>query len=162
MAHRQDHDLSHSMTHYLLTIHKLGEEEGCVRVTDIAKEMGITKGSVSVSVNNLRRRGLLEDRGNSRLIGLTQRGHHEVHHILSSRTLLYYFFKDFLGTKEEFARRDSCLMEHLMSEENREKLFEFMRILAQEKNIEMRIDLSRYGTYRVFLDGQKGDSFLQE
>ena len=37
-------DLSHSMTHYLLTIHKLKEQRGFARVTDIARELNLTKG----------------------------------------------------------------------------------------------------------------------
>lgn len=160
IAHSQDHDLSHSMTHYLLTIHKLKEGKGYARVTDIASEMGLTKGSVSISVGNLRKRGLLKDSENSRFIELTEKGHDEVHHILGSHTLLYYLFKDFLGTGEASAKKDSCLMEHLMSKETMEKLFEFMKTLSEEKNIEMGIDLSRYNTYQMFLDDQKGDSFL--
>ena len=39
----KEKDLSHSMTHYLLTIHKLKEQRGFARVTDIARELGLTK-----------------------------------------------------------------------------------------------------------------------
>ena len=35
----KEKDLSHSMTHYLLTIHKLKEQRGFARVTDIAREL---------------------------------------------------------------------------------------------------------------------------
>ncbi len=34
-----DNELSHSMVHYLLTIHKLKENRGFARVTDIAKDL---------------------------------------------------------------------------------------------------------------------------
>ncbi len=46
ITHTSDNELTHSMAHYLLTIHKLKEEKGYARVTDIAKELGLTKGSV--------------------------------------------------------------------------------------------------------------------
>ena len=63
--HTPESELSHSMTHYLLTIHKLKEDRGFARVTDIARELNLTKGSVSNCYQQLeekksrfRRRGL--------------------------------------------------------------------------------------------------------
>ena len=56
ITHTSDNELTHSMAHYLLTIHKLKEEKGYARVTDIAKELGLTKGSVSTALNNLKKR----------------------------------------------------------------------------------------------------------
>ena len=53
ISHTQDHELSHSMAHYLLTIHKLKESKGYARVTDIAKDLGLTKGSVSTAQDEL-------------------------------------------------------------------------------------------------------------
>ena len=40
ISHTNESELTHSMAHYLLTIHKLREEKGYARVTDIAKELG--------------------------------------------------------------------------------------------------------------------------
>ena len=54
--HTPESELSHSMTHYLLTIHKLKEDRGFARVTDIARELNLTKGSVSTAINNLKRK----------------------------------------------------------------------------------------------------------
>ena len=55
-THSPESDLSHSMTHYLLTIHKLKEDRGFARVTDIARELNLTKGSVSTAINNLKKK----------------------------------------------------------------------------------------------------------
>ena len=52
-------ELSHSMTHYLLVIHDLKEKSGYARVTDISKRLNITKGSVSIATNNLKKKGLV-------------------------------------------------------------------------------------------------------
>ncbi|MDA8794015.1 MarR family transcriptional regulator, partial [Bacteriovoracaceae bacterium] len=99
IKHTHDHDLTHSMVHYLLSIHKLKEEKGYARVTDIARELGLTKGSVSTAISNLKKRELvIED--DARFLSLSETGHDEVHKILSSRTLLYYFLKDILGVSE--------------------------------------------------------------
>ena len=60
LSHTSDNELSHSMAHYLLTVHKLREEKGYARVTDIAKDLGLTKGSVSTALNNLKKKEELE------------------------------------------------------------------------------------------------------
>ncbi|MCY4523517.1 MAG: metal-dependent transcriptional regulator [Halobacteriovoraceae bacterium] len=156
------YDLSHSMVHYLLTIHKLKEERGFARVTDIARELDITKGSVSIALNNLKKRDLVEEEEDCKFLVLTQRGHNEVHQILSSRTLLFYFLRDFLGVDEKTAIRDSCLMEHLMSPETAEKFFDFMKILQNKHNFNTGLEFGNFKDAKEFVDGQKGDRHLTE
>lgn len=166
-------ELSHSMVHYLLTIHKLKESRGFARVTDIAKDLGLTKGSVSTAINNLKKRELVTEEEDCKFLVLTSQGHSEVHRILSARTLLYYFLKDFVGVEEETAEKDSCLMEHLMSSETSEKFFLFMKKLAcscddlskQGKlpegfDFQTTLDLCSYKSPEEFMKDQKGDSYL--
>lgn len=162
-------DLSHSMVHYLLTIHKLKEGRGYARVTDIAKELDLTKGSVSTAINNLKKRDLVFEEEDCKFLDLTEEGHAQVHHILSSRTLLFYFFKDFVGVDEETAENDSCQMEHLLSEVTREKLFEFMKNVAclceedeQSKNFKLSLNLCQYSSPQEFIESQEGDSYLAD
>ena len=162
-------DLSHSMTHYLLTIHKLKEERGFARVTDIARELGLTKGSVSTAINNLKKKGLVSEEEDCKFLVLTDNGHDEVHKILSTRTLMYYFLKDFIGVSKKVADKDSCEMEHLMSQESIEKLFKFMKSLSSDsvdknkllKNISPSIDLTMFNSPQDFIDQQKGDKYLE-
>jgi DtxR family transcriptional regulator, Mn-dependent transcriptional regulator len=164
IQHTHDNELTHSMAHYLLAIHKLKELKGYARVTDIANEMGLTKGSVSTALNNLKKKELvLEDE--SKFLSLSQSGHQAVHDILSSRTLLYYFLKDIVGVSEETAHKDSCLMEHLMSEETRDLFFKFMQSLctgeAKKVDFATSFDFSRFDHPEDFVDIQKGDSYLK-
>jgi DtxR family Mn-dependent transcriptional regulator len=159
IQHTHDNELTHSMVHYLLTIHKLKEEKGYARVTDIAKEMALTKGSVSISVNNLKKRDLVIEDDN-KFLSLSDLGHGEVHGILSSRTLLFYFLKDILGVSEEVAHKDSCLMEHLLSSETRGNLFTYMKDhVSKEK---LSLDLSQFSSPDDFIENQKGDKYLDE
>jgi len=163
-THSHDSDLTHSMVHYLLAIHKLKESKGYARVTDIALEMGLTKGSVSTALTNLKKRQLvLEDE--SKFLSLSSSGHEAVHGILSSRTLLYYFLSDIIGVSEEIAHRDSCLMEHLMSEETREKFFNFMKSLCSEDlkklNFTTTFDFSKFKHQHDFEEIQQGDTYLK-
>jgi DtxR family Mn-dependent transcriptional regulator len=164
VQHTHDNDLTHSMVHYLLAIHKLKESKGYARVTDIAHEMGLTKGSVSTALTNLKKRDLvIEDE--SKFLSLSSSGHEAVHGILSSRTLLYYFLKDIIGVNEEVAHKDSCLMEHLMSTETREKFFEFMKTICSEdikkSHFNTSYDFSQFEHQHDFEEIQKGDTYLK-
>lgn len=172
MKETMENELSHSMVHYLLTIHKLKENRGFARVTDIAKDLELTKGSVSTMLNNLKKKGLIQEEEECKFVVLTDLGHEEVHRILSSRTLIYYFLKDFVGVDSKTAESDSCQMEHLMSPETSEKFFHFMKTLAcacedlgkkgqATFNFKTTLDLCSYTTADDFIHHQKGDSHLQ-
>jgi DtxR family Mn-dependent transcriptional regulator len=168
-----DIELSHSMVHYLLTIHKLKEFKGYARITDIAKDLGLTKGSVSTAVNNLKKRDLIVEEDDSKFLLLTEKGHQEVHRILSSRTLLFYFLRDFVGVSEEIAENDACKMEHLMSPETSQKFFSFMKDLTcsceelegigslpESFRFKTALDLCRFKTADDFIESQEGDKQL--
>lgn len=166
ILHIADNDLTHSMVHYLFSIHKLKEKNGYARVTDVAKELNITKGSVSIALSSLKKKELvLEDE--NKFYSLSEKGHQQVHDILTSRTLLYYFLKDFIGVSEEKAIKDACLMEHLMSDETREKFFDFMKNLTcnieQEKpislNIKTDLDLTKFSNANDFIEAQSNNSY---
>ena len=151
------------MTHYLLTIHKLKEERGFARVTDIARELGLTKGSVSTALGITLKKNLVSEEEDCKFLILTDDGHDEVHKILSTRTLMYYFLKDFLGVGQEVADRDSCEMEHLMSQESIEKLFQFMKNLSEDKDAvskfldtnNLSLDLTTFNTRKTLLITKK-------
>lgn len=157
------------MVHYLLSIHKLKEGKGYARVTDIAKALNLTKGSVSTALNNLKKRGLVIEEEDSKFLSLSEAGHKEVHQILSSRTLLFYFLRDILGVSVDSAQKDSCLMEHLLGNETRQKFFEFMKefSFSEEKGptnkktlFKTSLDLTLFKSARDFEEGQVGDSYL--
>ncbi|MAF76902.1 MAG: hypothetical protein CME63_12955 [Halobacteriovoraceae bacterium] len=175
-SHIPEAELSHSMVHYLLTIHKLKEGKGYARVTDIAKDLNLTKGSVSTAVNNLKKRNLVMEEEDSKFLLLTETGHDEVHRILSSRTLLFYFLRDFVGVSEEIAEVDACQMEHLMSPETGRKFFTFMKDLAcscdriekdggnipEQFKFQTALDLCSFSTADDFFESQEGDTHLPE
>jgi Mn-dependent DtxR family transcriptional regulator len=162
----QETELSHPMVHYLLTIHKLKENKGFARATDIAKDLGLTKGTVSSMLASLKKKNFIKDEIDCKFVILTKEGHDEVHRILSARTLLYYFLRDFVGVDDATAKNDSCQMEHLMSAETGEKFFKFMKNLAcsgdqnKKLNFKTALDLCSYTTIDDFLHQQRGDAHL--
>jgi DtxR family Mn-dependent transcriptional regulator len=160
-------DLTHSMTHYLLTIHKLSEEGKRVKSVDIASHMDMARSSVTVALKKLKEKDLVTEDQNSNLI-LTPLAHKEVHEILSNRTLIYYFFKEFLGVSGPNSEKDSCLLEHLISQEAQEKLFNFMKTFLScnpEKftnvdNLREKLCLCTYKSLNEFKEKQQGDTHL--
>lgn len=162
ISHTAESELTHSMAHYLLTIHKLKEEKGYARVTDIAKDLGLTKGSVSTALTNLKKKKLVEEDEN-KFLSLSKQGHDEVHRMLSMRTLMYYFLTDILKVDSTVAHNDSCLVEHLLSSETRNKLFNFMKNISKDPkkfNLKTKFELSEYSDHEEFLEAQKGDKYL--
>ena len=83
---------------------------------------------------------------------------------------MYYFLKDFLGVEQEVADKDSCEMEHLMSQESIEKLFQFMKNISNDKDAiekyldtdSLSLDLTTFSSPQDFIDNQKGDKYLEE
>lgn len=167
------YDLSHSMVHYLLTIHKLKDTRGFARITDIAKDLGLTKGSVSTAINNLKKKEFVKEEEDCKFLILTEKGHDEVHRVLSARTLLFYFLRDFVGVEESTAKKDSCHMEHLMSDETSTKFFDFMKNLAcccdssdnnaqipNKMKFKTSLDLCEFKDAEEFIQSQEGDEHL--
>ena len=104
---------------------------------------------------------MLEDE--SKFLSLSELGHEEVHRILSVRTLMYYFMKDILGVEDGVAHKDSCLVEHLLSDETRKGLFKFMQNVAKDpKKIKLKTELQAdsFKNHEEFLEAQKGDKYL--
>jgi DtxR family Mn-dependent transcriptional regulator len=168
-----ENEISHSMVHYLLTIHKLKENRGFARATDIARDLGLTKGTVSTMLTNLKKKGFIKEEEDCKFVLLTEDGHNEVHRILSSRTLLFYFLRDFVGVDEKIAEQDACQMEHLLSEVTNQKFFEFMKSLAcscadLEKvgklpnhfDFKTTLDFCAFKSADEFFEHQTGDSHL--
>lgn len=164
---KSDIDLTHSMTHYLLTIHKLNELKQRTRSIDVANAMDMARSSVTTAIKKLKEKELvIEDEGHNLI--LTAKAHKEVHEVLSNRTLIYYFFKDFLKVSPENSEKDSCLLEHLISQEAQEKLFHFMKNLLScsaetpfdPEEIKANLCLCQFNSLRDFKDQQVGDEHL--
>ena len=119
--------VSHSVAHYLMTIHDLRESRGYARMTDIASTLGLTKGSVSSSINKLKKKGLIEEQEGSKFLLLTEIAHDEVHRILANRKLLFYLFSNILDVDDESAIEDACDMEHLLSDSTTKAIFNFLK-----------------------------------
>ena len=130
----EDHEITHSMAHYLMAIQDLLRSQGYARVTDVARELEITPGSASVSIKALKAKGYVsEDR--NRFLGLTELGEKVAHDVHVANRSFIVLFADVLGVDKEQAEIDSCKIEHLVSDETRTKLIRFLNYAKSDDKV---------------------------
>jgi Mn-dependent DtxR family transcriptional regulator len=123
-------ELTHSAAHHLLAIHDVGSKYGgWARVSDIARQLDITRGSVSINVRALKKRGWLKT-GEHHMVTLSPKGLKAVQSIMAKRVVVKAFLTDVLGTPEPQAEIDSCKVEHLISHATGHGLIRLMRFLT--------------------------------
>ena len=123
-------ELTHSAAHHLLAIHEVGQAYGgWARVSDIARKLNITRGSVSINLRSAKTRGWVET-DEHRLVKLSPTGLKIVQSIMAKRLIVKTFLRDVLGIPESDAEIDSCKIEHLISRSTGQRLAEFVRFLA--------------------------------
>ena len=127
----EENELSHSAAHHLMAIHQLRKEHGYARVSDIAKHLSITKGSVSTAMKHLKERGYVQEDPN-RFLELTERGLEVVQETEGTRLVVQRFLSDALGMDEDDAMIDACKVEHLISTEARGRLVAFLQLLFSD------------------------------
>lgn len=121
----EEHPLTHSMAHYLMAIAELRDEHGYARITDVARKLGVTKGSASIALRAMREKGYVTEDEN-RMLLLTEAGRSAVTSITGSRTEFLKFFHEVLGVDEHTALEDACKLEHLVSPITTQKLRAFL------------------------------------
>lgn len=122
----QENPITHSGAHHLLAIYNLVNEQGYARVTDIAKRLGITTGSVSTNLKSLKHRNLIKTDEN-RMLKPSEEGKLLAQAIIARRDIFKKFLSSVLEVESEQADIDSCKVEHLLSHETSIKLLNFMK-----------------------------------
>ncbi len=107
--------IKESAENYLESILFLKSEKGSVRSIDIAHYMGFTKASVSVAMKNFRQEGYITVNDDGEIL-LTKKGEEVAHRIYERHQVIAKALMA-LGVSKETASRDSCKIEHDISEE---------------------------------------------
>lgn len=122
-----DHNIvTHSAAHHLMAVDDLVQRLGYARVSDIARQLNITRGSVSISLQPLKKAGLIVQDEN-RHLRLSEEGQALVDTIKTKRDLMRRLFAEVLGVSPEQAEIDACKMEHLLSNVAGKRLVAFLR-----------------------------------
>lgn len=124
--------ISHSAAHHLMAIDDLINRFGYARVSDVARELHITRGSVSISLRPLKKAGLVEQDEN-RHLRLSERGQNLVAAIKTKRHLMQRMLAEILGVESEQAEIDACKLEHLVSNQTAQRLLSFLRFLDSDE-----------------------------
>jgi Mn-dependent DtxR family transcriptional regulator len=123
--------VTHSSAHHLMAIHELLEHNGYARVTDVAKHLGITRGSASVTLKALKSKGfVIEDE--NKFLRLSPAGRQTAELVAANRQVLRKFLRDVLALTPEQAEIDACKIEHLLSAESGQRLLHFLDFLFSE------------------------------
>lgn len=130
--------ITHSAAHHLMAIDDLVQRLGYARVSDIARALSITRGSVSISLAPHIKCGLIVQDENKHL-RLSEQGQALVDSIKAKRDLMRTLFADVLGVDPEQAEIDACKMEHLLSNETARRLMAFLRFLDADSTRRRRL-----------------------
>lgn len=127
-----DHNvITHSAAHHLMAVGDLIDRFGYARVSDIARELNITRGSVSISLKPLKEVGLILQDEN-RHLRLSESGAKLVAAIKAKRSIMQRLFSEVLGVSGELAEVDACKMEHLISNETAGRMLSFLRFMGSD------------------------------
>ena len=120
-----------SMSHedYLEAIVMLGgTTEASVRSVDIATKLGVSKASVNKAMTVLKEKGLAEQPYYGD-VTLTEEGYEYGTSVLDRHRMLSMFLTKALGSPEERAEKEACLMEHAISDDSFEKWSSYIKKL---------------------------------
>lgn len=129
--------ITHSAAHHLMAIDDLIQKLGYARVSDVARQLNITRGSVSITLQPLKKAGLVIQDEN-RHIRLSADGQALVDAIKTKRRLMQRFFDEILGVGPEQAEIDACKLEHLLSNATAQRLLSFLRFFDSDQTAARR------------------------
>lgn len=118
-------NMTTSLEDYLEAVFVLSGSNREVRLTDIAAMLKVSKPSANRAVNTLTQNGFLSHETYG-AITLTPEGETYAASVLHRHKLLKHFLNNTLGVNEKTAEEDACKMEHVMSAETIEKLYEYL------------------------------------
>ena len=124
-------NMTASLEDYLEAIYFLNGEQGQVRVTDLAAELGISKPSVNRAINTLKCQGyVLHEHYGS--LSLTPQGLELAKNIASRHKILKRFLVEVLDVEETQAEQEACSIEHMLSMDTIKKI-DALYLKAPEK-----------------------------
>lgn len=123
--------ITHSAAHHLMAVSDLIDRLGYARVSDVARQLNITRGSVSISLQPLKKAGLVIQDEN-RHLRLSPRGRILVNAVKAKRHLVHRLLADVLGVTTEQAEIDACKLEHLLSEQAARRVLALLRFLDED------------------------------
>ncbi|MHC4293113.1 MAG: metal-dependent transcriptional regulator [Planctomycetota bacterium] len=129
MSQTKKKQLSASLEDYLEAIYNLSGEDDFARSTDIARELGVSKASVTGALRTLSDKGLANYEPYGR-ISLTRAGISAAAEVAHKHDILRSFFVDVLGIDSKTAQKAACKSEHALGPEVISRLLAFIEFVT--------------------------------
>jgi len=146
-------EVSHSMAHHLNALRHLRATQGYARLSDIARELQVSKGSASIQMKHLKEKGFVTEDGN-RFLLLTPVGEKVVREVRYNRQILIQFLTKVLGIKPGLAETDACKIEHLLSHSTGRQLLRLVQLLQSEDS-DARKFLKKFKVFKLQCPSQE-------
>jgi len=126
-----------SSTHemYLKVLHQVGGQRGVARLTDLARGLGVSPGTVSGVLHKLEDMHLVEHQRYG-FVALTREGNGVAECVLRRYETIRALLTDVLGVDAETAAVDACMMEHAASQTTVDRM---RALLARLRDPRVRI-----------------------
>lgn len=123
--------LSESAQDYLEALLLATQDRPVVRISDIAKRLGVRLPSVVAMLKGLASKGLVKHEHYG-LVELTETGQSEAREVLARHRAIYRFLNGFLGVSEATAETDACRIEHVLSPDTVKRLLKLVALLERD------------------------------
>jgi Mn-dependent DtxR family transcriptional regulator len=117
--------ISAALGDYLETIYVLSLDNPAVRITDVARRLGISKPSANRAVNSLKERDYVSHEPYGDIL-LTESGRRYAEEMYRRHRVIKNFLVEVLESDEDEAERESRLIEHSVSSATVEKIESFV------------------------------------
>lgn len=107
-------DFDTTTQEYVEIIYEIQKKKKVARVKEIAKKRGVTRSSVSIALNLLKKKKLINHETYG-LVELTDEGQQLGEELEERHKILKDFFIDILSINPETAEQDACILEHHIS-----------------------------------------------
>jgi len=148
-----DNELSHSETHYLLTIYSLLRKDAQLRASSVAKELGVSRNAVHLQLKKLTEKKLVKIKDN--FISLPKRSIEIIEKVANKRQTMIVLLSEVLGVPMHIATTDSCKIEHLLSDDTGEALLKFVQFLRSDRKVVLHF-LKEFQKYYLQCDPEIG------
>ncbi len=134
--------ISKSLEEYIKTMYILKQQNGNIRVTDIAEKMNCSKPSVNKAINNLKENGLINYESYG-AIEFTETGENLAKKILETYDIVFLFLKDVLELEQKKAEMEAEKMKLSMSDETINKLAKYIHSVLNLNNLNCNYDVNK-------------------
>jgi DtxR family Mn-dependent transcriptional regulator len=126
--------LTESAQDYLEALLVTTQDRRVVRISDIARRLGVRLPSVVAMLKGLSAKGLVTHERYG-LVELTEAGRAEAQEVLARHKAIYRFLNGFLGVSEATAEADACRIEHVLSPDTVKRLLKLVALLDRDGTI---------------------------